>query len=330
MGGFGGMMGGFGGGMMGMGGPMGGGPIVPRSDYRATWLPVEPVPGQAAHLGVVQQALSLSSPIWTEGRNVLAFSTNVRNEMFQTDAILPDTHRPFPSQLWNVNFGLNYLHPFDNGWTLAGGVSLGSASDRPFQDVNSLNAGLNSMLRVPRGEHDAWVFSLVYSPLGQLPFPIPGVSYQWVPSPQFMANLGVPFMLLYRPTDEWSFDASYMLLTNVRANARYRLSPAVTLYGGFQWTNESYFLSGEQFQVSPPSSSSSGLFQQSTDRFYYYEKRLTAGVRWLLGTHALLDLSAGFAFDRYYFEGKSISDSHFNRVDVGDGPFVSGNFLYRW
>ena len=41
------------------------------------------------------------------------------------------------------------------------------------------------------------------------------------------------------------------------------------------------------------------------------------------GRRCAIDLSGGYAFDRYYFEGHSFSDTHRNRVDVEDGPFAS-------
>jgi hypothetical protein len=36
-----------------------------------------------------------------------------------------------------------------------------------------------------------------------------------------------------------------------------------------------------------------------------------------------LDCGGGYVFDRFYFEGQSFRDSRFNRIDVGDGPFVT-------
>ena len=57
---------------------------------------------------------------------------------------------------------------------------------------------------------------------------------------------------------------------------------------------------------------------------------MTAGVQGHLAEHITLDLSGGYSFDRFYFEGRRISDSHDNRVDVADGPFVAVRVEVRY
>ena len=87
-----------------------------------------------------------------------------------------------------------------------------------------MNLGVNSMLRVPQGEHNAWIFSVSYSPTSELNFPIPGVAFSYNPSPQFHANIGVPFHMTWRPTDDWQFQASYMLIRTIHVKSQYRIA----------------------------------------------------------------------------------------------------------
>jgi hypothetical protein len=68
----------------------------------------------------------------------------------------------------------------------------------------------------------------------------------------------------------------------------------------------------------------------SLQRLFYYDKQLPAGVRYNLNRHAALDLTAGYVFDRFYFAGRQLRDSHFNRLDVGDGPFAALLCQFRW
>jgi hypothetical protein len=119
----------------------------------------------------------------------------------------------------------------------------------------------------------------------------------------------------YRPIDDLTLDLSYMLLRTVHARATYRVMPDLFVHGGFDWTNESYFLADRP---------------DTNDRFFSYEKRLTGGVLYRLSRQASLDFSAGYVFDRFYFEGQNYSDRFVNRVNVGNGPFLSGQFLMRW
>jgi hypothetical protein len=286
-----------------------------RARYDVSWFPQEPVAGQPTNLGFARQDFSLGFPLWQNCTDEWTGSVNVRGELFNTGAILPDTLQAFPSDLWNIRLGTTYRHLFDNGWIAGGTVTVGTASDKPFHSINEMTAGVNAFLVVPQGEHNAWLFTLTYSPTSELPIPIPGVAYVWQPSPQLRMNIGLPFQVMYRPTDDLTLDFSYMLLTNIHARATYRLCHPILVYAGYDWENESYFLADRL---------------DERDRLFYFDQRLSAGAKAILSKHWSLDLSTGYVFDRFYFEGRSFSDRHHNRVDVGDGPFVSFQVQARW
>jgi hypothetical protein len=286
-----------------------------RADYRVTGYPDQPVSGQPTNLGMLRQDLTLSSPIWQCSPDEWSMSVHVRNELFHTRAVFPDTLQPFPDELWDVRLGTTYRHLFDNGWVAGGTVSVGSASDKPFNSINEMTAGVNGFLRIPQGENNAWLFTLSYSSNSELPFPIPGVAFIWQPSDQLHMNIGLPFQVMYRPCDDLTLDFSYMLLTSVRARATYRVQPTLRVYGGYEFTNESY-LPADRLD--------------DRDRLFYYDQRAVGGVQYIVSRSATLDLSGGYAFDRYYFEGTSISDHNHNRIDIGDGGFLSADFRIRW
>jgi hypothetical protein len=75
------------------------------------------VSGQGTDLGLVRQNVSVGVPVWRDGGGALAVTARVGDEHYSTSATLPDTGRPFPGDLWNINVGLNYTHRFENGWT---------------------------------------------------------------------------------------------------------------------------------------------------------------------------------------------------------------------
>jgi hypothetical protein len=286
-----------------------------RAGYRLSWFPDERVAGQPTTLGYVQQDFSLGFPLWQNCTDEWTGLVSVRGELFNTGAILPDTRQPFPDELWNIRFGTTYRHLFDNGWIAGGTVTVGTASDQPFHSINEMTAGVNAFWLLPQGERNAWLFTLSYSPTSELPFPIPGVAYVWQPSDCFRMNIGLPFQLMYRPFDDLTLDFSYMLLRTVHARATYRLDRRFCVYVGYDWENESYFLADRL---------------NDEDRFFYYNQRVSAGLRAKLSPCVSLDLSSGYVFDRFYFEGRSFNDSHFNRVDVANAPFVSFQVQARW
>jgi hypothetical protein len=106
-----------------------------------------------------------------------------------------------------------------------------------------------------------------------------------------------------------------MLLTSVHAKATYKLMPRLCIYTAFDWSNEGYLLADRP---------------NPRDRLFYYEKRLSGGVKYLWSEHVSLDLATGYDFDRFWFEGQHYSDRHFNRLDVDSGVFVSFRVQARW
>lgn len=301
--------GGFGGGMGGWMNPTFGHSVF-RADYRVTWYPDEAVKGQGTNLNFVRQDLGTSFPLWQDDENELSASANVRNELLHSHAVLPNTGQAFPDELWDVSVGGSYRHLLEDGWIIGGSVHVGSASDQPFHSLHELALGATAFLRVPQGEHNAWLFSLNYSTNSQVLnyIPIPGIAYFYAPSPWFQATIGFPFAnITYRPTDDLTLQLNYALLTNIRARVTYRLLPQLKLYASFDSGSESYFLEDRA---------------SVRDRFFYNDERASLGLQWRLTHAASLDLSGGYAFDRYYFEGQNFNNNSQDRVRIGDGPFA--------
>jgi hypothetical protein len=295
----------------GLGGAGGGGALGPRGDYQTAWLPTQDVSGQNAHLGFVQQNLSLSTPVWRGDGQGITASLYLRSEIFDTNVILPDSRMAFPNELWNVRFGGGYFYKFDNGWTAGINVQLGSASDEPFSNLDVITETVSAFLRVPYHETGTWLFSLNYSNNGQISkIPIPGVAYFYKPSPDFQAAIGFPFAsVVYRPKERLTLEASYALVTTIRTRVSYEITENSQLYAGYDWLNESYLLADRA---------------DSSDRFYYYEQRLAVGWQRKLADHVGIDLSSGYAFDRRYFTNDTgFSLTGTDLVKVGNTPFVA-------
>ena len=292
--------------------------------YTATWYPSRPVSasgdrgfgGLPASVGMVRQNLNAGVPLLISPPDLLVLNARVGHTLFQTDAVLPDTARPFPSQLWNVNLGLLYVRKLDDGWSAGGLFGFGSSSDRPFASARELNLTAMAFLTRPAfGGRDSWRFSLFYTSAGALDFPIPGVAYQWNPSERLSVGIGIPFSLNWRPTDDWTLTASYLPLTNVNARLARKITDAWSAYAAYEWLNESYFLAGRENRV---------------DRFIGLEQRVSGGVTRELGDRFLADAHAGYAFDRRYGEGANLFGSLRDRVDVRGGAFLGASLRMRF
>jgi hypothetical protein len=280
-----------------------------------TWMPNQNVRGQNADLGFVRQQTSIVVPLWIDGPDKVTFNTGIGTTWFNGNPIFPDSMRQFPNQIWNIHLGLGYSHMFDNGWLASFSTNLGSASDKPFATIHEVNFGFMGMLRVPSGENNAWIFSLMYNPTGELNIPIPGVAYQWVPSENFSMNIGLPFMMRWRPMDDWVVSFSYMPVRTIHSKLTWEFDKNWQAYIGWDWISEGAYLSDRI---------------DNQERLLYYEKHVQAGLRFEASSHLFLDMYGGYAYDRFYFTGKSYSDRNHDQLDIGDGPYAGFKVTIRY
>jgi hypothetical protein len=280
-----------------------------RSEYRVTYFPDQPVEGQNAELGLVQQDFTLSVPLLQSTTDEWAASARLRNQEFATGAVLPDTGEPFPDELWNVRIGTSYRHRFDSGWIGALNVNVGSPSDKPFASGDELDVSATAVLRIPVRERDAWIFFLNYGSNREfLPHvPIPGLGYSYSPSDQLTAVITTGIVSVeYRPLEKLTLTALYVAVRTVDVRLTYQLFRPVRLWVGFDWTNERYLRADRA---------------DADDRLFYYEKRVRAGAIIGLARQAFVDIAVGYSFDRFYFEGEDFDERDRNRIDVESGPF---------
>jgi len=301
-----------GGNPMGGVGPMGGG----QPGYDVTWYPSRSVTDQSANLGFVRQGLNFGAPIWKEGGDMVLATAGIRNTLFSGDTILPETGRAFPDQLWNVTIGLNAKHRFDNGWTGMLFASFGSASDKPFHSVRELTGNLGGLLRIPAAnKRDFWSVGALYLFNNQVNFPFPILSYGWNPSERLQVNIGLPFSVNWKPSDEWTFAFSYFPLLNINSRLTYAFDPSLRFFGGYEYLTETYLLAGRT---------------NTRDQFFSIEQRLIAGIQWDLWKGANIEVNGGYSFGRFYGEGDNQFSSLRDKVDIGSGPFLGAAFRWKF
>lgn len=154
----------------------------------------------------------------------------------------------------------------------------------------------------------------MYSPVGNLNFPIPGVAYLWNPSDSFHASIGLPFSIAWRPLNDLMFNVSYMPLVTVNARATYRVFDKLFVFGGFESCQEAYLLADRE---------------DLSDRFLGFDKRLLVGVRsdvW----RAVVELGAGYSFDRYYGIGQNRVKNLHDEITIDPAAFLLANLRLRF
>jgi hypothetical protein len=282
----------------------------PSLNYQFLAYSTEEVAAQGKEFKLNEHRLFTLVPFLQSSERDASAYLNLRAQDVGTAAALPETGELFPDELWDIRLGGQYRQRFQNGWI--GGVALGfgSASDKPFASWDEIFLDVNLFARVPDGGRNAWLFFLNYSKTREfLPHvPLPGVGYWYEPNDQARLVVGIPFAFLnLRPVKEVSLSFSYFIVRSVRARVTFNPLSFLQLYGNFEWRNESYYRAERQ---------------DDKDRLFYYEKQISIGIQASLNRHVSLDLSGGFAFDRFYFEGRDYQDRDQNRVSIGNGPFV--------
>ncbi|MFO0863815.1 MAG: DUF6268 family outer membrane beta-barrel protein [Gemmataceae bacterium] len=283
--------------------------------YRVAWQPLRPVEGQPTRFGLFTQDAAIAAPVYKEEPEMVLASVGLRHDAVGGNVILPDSQRVLPSQLWDVRLGMIYLRNYEDGWTTGAVLNVGSSGDRPFAGSRDMNVGAIGFVRIPHLESNAITLALIYMPLSEIPYPIPAVTYYWQPTERFSMNLGVPLSMNWRPTDDWSFEFSYMVLRTVHAKASYRVAEKWRAYAAYDWSNVSWQLHDRS---------------DARERLWFYEQKATVGLLREVGQHLVVDFSVGYSFDRYLFTGRQYADSLHDRVNFADAPTLGFQAGMRW
>jgi len=284
----------------------------------ATWYPEQSTDQPGTSLSIDRAYFQGAVPVYSNGKDTVLFTSHLDQMNVHTNAILPTTKQTFPNQLFNIAFGANVFHEFDNGYV--GGIvfDAGTASDVPFHSSGEMLASGTAFLLIPDGQRNAWFFGVNASTNNQVLYglPIPGGGYFYNPSDDFQAIIGFPFSVVsWKPAPDWQLQYVYAFLTTMHARAVYQPTDKWQLYGGFDWTNENWRL------VDRPNPG---------DHFFYYEKRLATGFLWWFRPNYGLEVAGGYAFDRYFTEVDGFQLVGINTVRIGSGPFLSAQFDIRF
>ena len=283
-----------------------------------TWYPEQSTNQPGTTLAMERAYFQGAVPMYSSGAETFLLTAHMDATSIQTKAILPTTMQTFPTQLFNVALGVNYFHSYDNG--NVGGIvfDMGTASDKPFQSGRDMLASGTAFLLMPQDEHSAWFIGANASTNSQVLYgiPIPGGGYFYHPSEDFQAIVGFPFSVVsWKPARDWQLQYVWAFLTTMHARAVYQPTTAWQLYAGFDWTNENWRLAERV---------------NARDHFFYYEKKLATGLLWWFKPNVGLEVSGGWAFDRYFTEVHGFKLVGDNTVYIGSGPYLSAQIDIRF
>lgn len=282
-----------------------------RASYRGSYgLRSRTNPSSPA-LGTLNHDGSLFGTIWSaEDREVSGVASIGVHDFVEKD--LRATRRDFPQPLWNVSGGPAFRRKLSGDRMYGANLSVGSASDKPFNSLSEMAYSTNLFYRMPLESESksAFVFILNYSNNRSFlsGWPLPGAAYWWEPNERFRAVVGVPFLSVNsKLTDQMSLSAAYFAPWVVNSQLNYKIFGPFQTYTGFSWNNQRYLLSGRT---------------NDDERLFYEEKRVPFGVRGPISRSMMLDFSGTYSFDRLYFKGEKFRDRN-DSVHVANGWIFS-------
>jgi len=274
-------------------------------DYAATLHRDRSVSGQSADMAITQHDFGIRvNPFEDLYYPPYTPTFNLRILDIRTDAVLPDTGGRFPRQLWDLRISQTIVL----GIPGAVDVTMGSASDRPFDSADEFTADITWFTGVPYNKAGPiflinWANNRDY--LNQ--YPIPGGGLRWQYDNLLRCMFGFPYNALYVALfEQFPLFVSYQFPRTVHARLQSGGAP-LTAFAGFDWTNRRFFRHDRRTR---------------DDRLWYLEKRIYGGLKWDITNDAYFEIIGGYAFDRFFFEGGRYEDRSFNRINIADGPFL--------
>jgi hypothetical protein len=268
------------------------------------------VSDQRADFQLAWHDFSLLLPLAQNETEEWLLSAGITALDIETRSRLPDTWERFPTSLWDLRLGATYRRKLEGGGVAGGNLTIGSASDRPFASGAEVTADATAFWTIPQAEGQMWVLYANYANNRGFArhVPVPGAGYLIAADAENLALIGVPLTAIsYQPIESVVCEAYYLLPQTVHGKVRCRLSEQLQLHIAFDWSRHRFLRHDRE---------------DHDDGLYYNEKLALLGLCWEPAENVRLDFSAGYAFDRLFFEGEDYADRGDNRVDLSDGPIA--------
>ncbi|HEY0981528.1 hypothetical protein, partial [Schlesneria sp.] len=114
-----------------------------------SWYPEQNTDQPGTTLSMLRTDLQGAVPVYSKGANTFLLTGDVETTHVNTNAILPNTMRQFPQDLFNIAIGGNYYRQFEGG--NIGGIvfDVGTATDKPFQSSRDALVSGTAFLLMP-------------------------------------------------------------------------------------------------------------------------------------------------------------------------------------
>jgi hypothetical protein len=271
------------------------------ADTSATWYPDEKVERRADRLGLTTYKASIRAMIkkGTDSDSYIGFDaalTDVRGNVR-----IPASVDRVPQSLYDTALVYGYRKQLDAEHLAGGMAAVRSASDAPFSSTDVMSMRATVFYNLARGEYRSWFFFLDGDTNRDWPI-VPGIAYQY-----YFLIAGVPICAIVLPLDQLNLNAMYLMPDEFSARLDYFPIEKLGLFMTLAITGDAYQRKGKR---------------DDDDKLVFRESRVSAGASWAFNEKTMLELSAGYTFDRSLSEGGDRDEREDRELDWEDTWFA--------
>lgn len=276
-------------------------------ELEGVFLPISDLEGGPEHSQVLNSGAGVTQRIYKDDQNQVNVGAKYQKLDLTAESPLL---RDYYNQQGSVSFkrGLK-----DDKFWLAS-LSYGSASDRPFKNNRDNTLSANYIQKI----NSKWFIAGNYSNnrtfLNNIP--LPGFFYVKEMSREKTFVIGFPFLFIIEPLSaNWTIRYLGIIPWSHRLKLLYTKWKFVRPYFGLEQSPQNYFRHDRDSRY---------------DRFFWFERRASLGIESGYGRAFKFDLSAGYAFDRQFFEARNFSQSKDFLINAENAYFVGLNVRYNF
>ena len=276
------------------------------------------MPGAGGSPDIISDSLRGAYALWRSSADTVSLTGRAGEvQLGQAPVFLPSGVQ-VPLKLWSVDGGGGYAHQIADRRGYGLNLGVGSASDDLFHSIHETDLRATAYYRMPSLTYNSWVFLLSYSNNRTFfnNIPLPGVAYLiHDPEHRLDAVIGFPFLSArWRPDDDWTLSAAMVGGVDLSLEAQRRLGERFSAYARVERQAQQWLRAGRA---------------DYSDRLVFDEADARLGLRIRLGKGWGLDVSAGRAFDRSFFEADDALSRDTAKTSLSDCWIFDARLSWR-
>ncbi len=276
------------------------------------------MPGGRGAPDIVGNSLRGAYLVFRSSADAVSISGRAGEVQLGSLPIILPTGVVVPRKLWNIDGSGTYSHRLGDRRRWGLNLGVGSASDELFHTMHETEFRSSVFYELPSAHHNSWVLLLTYSNNRTFfnNIPLPGAAYLLRDSDHGLeAVIGFPFLSArWHPNDDWTLSASVAGGVDFTAEIQRRLTERVSAYARVERQPQQWLRANRD---------------DYSHRLIFDEQDARFGVRSRLGSGVGLDLSAGRAYSRRFFEGRDAQSSGVSKTTLPNCWIVDARLSWR-